>query len=209
MQDPRIRLACALLLSLAAFISIAGAAASFLWWLVFTPRWKNIRHVRAVLATFLLFALIASAMVLTGTDGFSYLVRMTAILLVGTWVYADSRTGDLLATGAWLGGSRAGFEVGMIAEISLAMAQGLSADFSRVRLAAEQKGQAWGIRSILPAGRVIISDALRRADETAEVLAVRGYRCGGTLCPLFFASPRERAALACAAAAFAGAYLLH
>jgi len=209
MQDPRIRFACAFLLSLGAFISLTGAALAFLWWLAFTPRGKGIRHVRAVAVTFLLFALIALVMILTRADGLSYLVRMTAILLIGTWVYADSRTGDFLSTGTWLLGTRAGFELGMIAEISLGMAQGLSADLSRVRLAAAQKGQPWGIKSILPAGRVIISDALRRADETAEVLAVRGYRCGGTLCPQFFASPRGFAALACAAAALTGAYLLH
>jgi phage-related protein len=38
MQDPRIRIAAAAVLSLAAFLSLHGAAAAFLWWLVFTPR---------------------------------------------------------------------------------------------------------------------------------------------------------------------------
>lgn len=73
MQDPRIRLACAFLLSIAAFISIAGAIAAFLWWLVFTSRWKSIRHFRAMLATLLLFVLVAAVMVFTGTNGLSYL----------------------------------------------------------------------------------------------------------------------------------------
>jgi len=208
MRDPRIRLACAFLLSLAAFISIAGAVAAFLWWLAFTPRWKGIRHERAVLVTFLLFALIASVMVLTGSDGISYLVRMSAILLVGAWVYNDSRPGDFLATGTWLCGRRAGFELGMTAEISLGMAQGLFVDFSRVRLAAAQKGQPWGIKSLLPAGRVIICDALRRADETAEVLAVRGYRGGGTLCAQFSPVYLEFVAGIFAAASFIGACFL-
>ena len=124
MQDPRVRFACAFLLSLAAFICLAGAVATFLWWLLFTPRLKSIRHIRAVAATLLLFVLIAAAMALTGTDGFSYLARMSAILLVGTWVYADSRPGDFLATGTWLFGPRMGFELGMIAEMAMGMAQG-------------------------------------------------------------------------------------
>ena len=34
MQDPRIRIASAAVLSLAAFISLHGAAAVFVWWLV-------------------------------------------------------------------------------------------------------------------------------------------------------------------------------
>jgi len=208
MQDPRIRLACAFLLSLAAFISIAGAAAAFLWWLAFTPRWNGIRHVRAVLAMVLLFGLVAAVMVLSGTNGLSYLVRMTVILLVGTWVYTDSRPGDFLATGTWLCGNRAGFELGMIAEISLGMAQGLSDDVSRVRLAAAQKGQPWGVASLLPAGRVIISDALHRADETTEVLAARGYRGGGTLCPQFSPALFEIVAGACAVAVLVSAWVL-
>ena len=153
MQDPRVRFACAFLLSLAAFICLAGAVATFLWWLLFTPRLKSIRHIRAVAATLLLFVLIAAAMALTGTDGFSYLARMSAILLVGTWVYADSRPGDFLATGTWLLGPRIGFEPGMIAEMAMGMAQDLSEDFSRIRLAMMQKGRPWGMSRILPAGQ--------------------------------------------------------
>lgn len=104
---------------------------------------------------------------------------MTAILLVGTWVYADSLPGDFLATGTWLCGTRMGFELGMIAEMAMGVAQGLTDDFSRIRIAMAQKEQPWGIRRILPAGRILIWDALRRADDTAELLAMRGYRGGG------------------------------
>ncbi|MFZ1898667.1 hypothetical protein [Methanoregula sp.] len=208
MQDPRVRFACAFLLSLAAFICLAGAVATFLWWLLFTPRLKSIRHIRAVAATLLLFVLIAAAMALTGTDGFSYLARMSAILLVGTWVYADSRPGDFLATGTWLLGPRIGFEPGMIAEMAMGMAQDLSEDFSRIRLAMMQKGRPWGMSRILPAGRILICDALRRAEETAEILAMRGYRGGGTVCMRFSPSPLEIMAGACAAAALVFAFFL-
>jgi energy-coupling factor transport system permease protein len=208
MQDPRIRFACAFLLSLAAFISIAGAAAVFLWWLAFTPRWKSIRHIRAVAATLLLFVLIAAVITLTGTGGLSYLARMSVILLVGTWVYADSRAGDFLATGTWLLGSRIGFEPGMIAEMAMGMAEGLSDDFSRIRLAMVQKGQPWSVRRILPAGRILVWDALRRAEDTAEILAMRGYRGGGTVCTRFSTSPLEITAGAFALAALVFSYLL-
>ena len=40
MQDPRVRLFCAFLLSIAAFVSIAGASLVFAWWVVFTPGGK-------------------------------------------------------------------------------------------------------------------------------------------------------------------------
>lgn len=201
MQDPRLRLACALLLSLAAFASISGAGAVFLWWLVFTARQKSIRHVRALAAAFLLSLLIAAVMIVSGGNGLSYLIRMTAILLVGAWVYADSRPGDYLATGVWLGGRRTGFELGMIAEMAMGMAEGLFDDFSRIRVASVQKGAVWGPRSLIPAGRVLVCDALRRADETAEILAVRGYRGGGTICTRFAATIPEILATLLAASA--------
>jgi len=208
MQDPRIRFTCGFLLSLAAFISIDGAAAAFLWWLVFTLRWKGIRHIRAVAATFLLFVLIATVITLTGTGGLSYLARMSAILLIGTWVYTDSRPGDFLATGTWLAGPRIGFESGMIAEMAMGMAQDLSEDFSRIRLAMAQKGQPWGIRRILPASRILICDALRRAEESAEILAMRGYRGGGLVCTRFSTSPFEIPAGAFAVSVLVFSYFL-
>jgi len=201
MRDPRLRLACALLLSLAAFASIAGAGAVFLWWLVFTARQKSIRHIRALAAAFLLFVLIAAVMILSGSDGLSYIIRMTAVLLAGAWVYADSRPGDFLAAGAWSGGRRTGFEVGMTAEMALGMAEGLFCDFSRIRMATVQKGVVWGPRSLIPAGRVLVRDALRRAEETAEILAVRGYRGGGTVCTRFAPTFPEIIATLCAVTA--------
>jgi energy-coupling factor transport system permease protein len=208
MQDPRIRLFCAFLLSLAAFINIAGAAAVFVWWLVFTPRWKSIRHFRAVLATVLLFGIVSTVIWLAGSDGGSYFIRMIAILLVGTWVYTDTHSGDFLTTGTWFLGTRIGFELGMIAEMALEMAGGLFEDFHRIQIASSQKGTTWGIKSILPVGRILICDAFRRAEDTAEILAMRGYRIGGTICMYFSTPPVEIVAGTCAAAALVSAYLL-
>jgi len=208
MQDPRIRLLCAFLLSLAAFVSVTGAIAVFIWWLVFTPRWRSIRHRTAILATLVLFVIVAGILTLAGSDGLSYLVRMTAILLVGTWLYAESCTGDFLSVGTWLFGTRIGFEAGMIAGMAMQMANGLFEDFRRIRIATGQKGQAWSSHSIVPVGRVLIHDALRRADDTAEVLATRGYRNGGTICPSFHTTLRDTVAGICAAVALVLAYIL-
>jgi energy-coupling factor transport system permease protein len=207
MQDPRIRLLCAFLLSLAAFASVTGAGAVFIWWLAFTPRWHSIRHRTAILATLVLFVIVAGVMTLAGSDGLSYLVRMTAILLVGTWVYAESCTGDFLSVGTWLFGTRIGFEAGMIAGMAMQMATGLFEDFRRIRIATGQKGQSWSIRSVVPAGRVLIYDALVRADDTAEVLVMRGYRNGGTCCPRFHPSLCDVVAGTCAIVALILAYI--
>jgi hypothetical protein len=185
MQDPRIRLLAACLLSAAAFLSLIGAVAAVAWWLIFTPRLRCIRHRTAVLAAGVLFCVVALVISLSGGDGVSYLIRMTAILLIGTWMYADSVPGDFPALGTWILGPKTGFELGMTAGMALQAADGLGDDFTRVRLASIQKQVPWGIRSAISVGRVMVSDALVRADEMADLLAVRGYRNGGTCCSRF------------------------
>jgi hypothetical protein len=198
MQDPRIRLLAACLLSAAAFISMIGAAAVIAWWLVFTPRLRCVRHRMAVLAAGALFCLVSLAVFLSGGGGLSYLVRMTAILLIGTWLYADSLPGDFPALGTWLLGPKTGFELGMTAGMAIQAADGLGDDFARIRLASAQKQVPWGIRSAISSGRVLICDALTRADEMAELLAMRGYREGGTCCPRFRTPSWDIAAGICA-----------
>ena len=207
MQDARIRLLAACLLSVAAFISVTGAVAAFVWWFAFTPRAGCIRHRMAVLVAFVLFCLVSLVIVLSGGDGLSYLVRMTVILLVGTWLYADSLPGDFPALGTWLLGPKRGFELGMIAGMAMQAAEGLGDDFARIRIASAQKQVPWGIRSVISAGRVLIHDALVRADDMAELLAVRGYRNGGTCCPRFRTPPFDILAGACAGAVFLVAWI--
>ena len=207
MQDARIRLLAACLLSAAAFISVSGAVAAFVWWLAFTPRLRCIRHRMAVFAAFVLFCLVSLVIVLSGGDGLSYLIRMTAILLIGTWLYADSSPGDFPALGTWLLGPKRGFELGMIAGMAMQSAEGLGDDFTRIRIASAQKQVPWGIRSVISAGRVLIHDALVRADDMAELLAVRGYRDGGTCCPRFNTPSFDILAGACAGAVFLVAWI--
>lgn len=185
MQDQRLRLLCGAILSCAAFSSVIGAAAAGIWWLLFTPRLRILRNSRVILATVVLFVAVAAITQLTGGNGLIYLFKMTVLLLIGAWLYAEYRPGDFLAVGTWLLGNRIGFELGMIAEMSLRMAEDLMEDITRIRIAAQLKGQKWGISAIVPTGRVIISDALRRAENMAVQLAIRGYRNGGTLCPKF------------------------
>ena len=198
MQDPRIRLLCACLLSVAAFVSLYAAAAVFAWWLIFTPRFSCIRHRRALLAALIMFGLVAVAIALSGGDGLSYLVRMTAILLVGAWLYTEFLPGDFIDLGTWLLGPKTGFELGLIAGMAMQSADGLFEDFSRIRMAYAQKQVQWGARTALSAGRVLIHDALCRADGMAGLLAVRGYRNGGTCCPHFTTTIGDALAGVCA-----------
>lgn len=185
MQDIRLRAGTAAILSLAAFTGIAGAVAVFIWWLVFSRPLQVLRKMRMVIPAIILIAFFSFFLELTGGGGISYCLRMTVIILIGAWVYTGYRQGELLRLWVWLLGEKTGFDLGMTAEMGMQSLDLMLSDFSRIRQAYELKGARWGIRSLVPAGSILIHGALRRADDTAELMAVRGYTRGGTYCPTF------------------------
>jgi energy-coupling factor transport system permease protein len=191
MQDPRIRIASAAFLSLAAFISLHGAAAVFLWWLVFTPRLQLAKRIRLVFSLILMIAFFSLVLELSGGGGLSYFTRMTVIVLVGMWIFSEQKSGEFLSVGVWLFGNRAGFELGMVAEMGMQSLVSITADLDRIRMAEKIKGMQWKVRSLVPAGLVLVHGALVRAEDTAELLAVRGYLSGGTMCPKFLTRPLD------------------
>ena len=191
MQDPRIRIVATAVLSLAAFISLHGAAAVFLWWLVFTPRLKLAKRIRLVFSLIFMIALFSFVLELFGGGGLSYFTRMTVIVIIGMWIFSEQKSGEFLSIGVWLFGNRAGFELGMVAEMGMQSLVSVSADFDRIRVAEKIKGMQWEVRSLLPAGLVLVHGALVRAEDTAELLAVRGYQYGGTMCPRFITRPMD------------------
>ena len=56
------------------------------------------------------------------------------------------------------------------------------------------KGVRSGLRSIVPVGRVLVHGTLLRAEDTAELLAIRGYVQGGTCVPVFTREKGDRIA---------------
>jgi energy-coupling factor transport system permease protein len=185
MQDIRLRAGTAALLSLAAFTSIWGAAVVFIWWLIFSRPLKVLRKMRRVIPAIILIAFFGFVLELTGGGGISYCLRMTVIILIGAWVYTGYQQGEFLRLWVWLIGKKTGFDLGMIAEIGMQSLELMLSDFSRIRQAQELKGTIWGLRSLVPSGSILVHGALRRADETAELMAVRGYTRGGSYCPEF------------------------
>jgi hypothetical protein len=186
MQDARIRIAAAAGLSLAAFMSLHGAAAVFLWWLVFTPCLQLAKRIRLIFYLILMIAFFSLVVELSGGGGLSYFTKMTVIVLIGMWLFSEQKSGEFLSIGVWLFGDRAGFELGMVAEMGMQSLLSVAADLERIRMAEKIKGMQWEVRSLVPAGLVLVHGALVRAEDTAELLAVRGYQYGGTLCPTFF-----------------------
>jgi hypothetical protein len=191
MQDPRIRIAAASVLSLAAFMSLQGAAAVFLWWLVFTPDLQLAKKIRLVFSLILMITFFSLVLELSGGRGLSYFARMTVIVLIGMWIFSEQKSGDFLAIGVWLFGNRAGFDLGMVAEMGIQSLVSVTADLDRIRVAEKIKGMQWNVSSLVPAGLVLVHGALVRAEDTAELLAIRGYQDGGSLCPTFFTRPLD------------------
>lgn len=208
MQDSRIRLGSAALLSVAAFASIWGALGACAWWLVFSSRQKSIKNPQVVAGMLLLIGLVSALMTVLGENGISYFMRMAVIILIGAWIWSDQKPGEFLAVSVWCLGKKTGFTLGLIAESGLLMADALSKDVFRIRIAQNLKGVPWTIQSIIPTGYVLISDALMRADETATLLAVRGYRHGGSFCPSFVTGPADWLAGICAVCVFVIAFVV-
>ena len=184
MQDIRIRTGAATLLSVVAFFSLTGAVAAFLWWLVFARK-TGIFSRGILLPSVMVIGVFSLILEITSGGGISYFIRMLVIILIGAWLLAEQEPGDLSCMGVWLLGNRIGFELGMIAEMSLQSLESLKTDIGHIRVASRLKGCGWGVHSIIPAGRVLVHRTLNRAEETAEILAVRGYTYGGTRAPVF------------------------
>jgi energy-coupling factor transport system permease protein len=185
MQDVRIRICASALLCFAAFLTLYGAAAALLWWLIFTPRLTIIHRVRPVIGMLIIIGIISVILQVGDRSGFSYFIRMVAILLIGLWLATEYRPGEFLHFGVWVGGNHIGFEFGLMAEMAMQSFGTLLADLNYIRMALTLKGIPVTIKNIIPMGTLLIHKELARAKDNAELLAVRGYRHGGTLKPVF------------------------
>jgi energy-coupling factor transport system permease protein len=185
MQDTRIRLISTILLSIAAFASIWGAAGALAWWLVFTP---SVRYLKKSpgLVMFLVPVLLVAAIteIMTG-NGVSYGIRMGVIILIALWAYEERNPGDFLSLSVWFFGRRWGFDLGLAAEMSVQGIEVIRDDILRARVAHRIKHIRPGIRTIVPAFTMLIHQQMERAASQADILAIRGYRYGGSLCPVF------------------------
>lgn len=191
MQDPRLRLLSVAVLSLAAFASTVGAAAALIWWLLFTPRTKSLPRPGVLLPLVAIVAATALVSAWGGGAGLSYFFRMTVILLLAAWAYAGTEDGEVLTVAVWALGNRVGFEVGLIAEMGIGGLSVIRREVEQVRVAMALKGIRPGLRTIVPLAVTLIVMEIRRADETARLLVVRGYTTGGKICPRFRTDPLD------------------
>jgi energy-coupling factor transport system permease protein len=184
-QDPRLVLLSTIALSLAAFASVWGALLALAWWLVATPRRLPLDRWRALLGAFLFVLVTAILVSLSGGDGPSYLLRLSVVLLIATWAYGTRKGGEFLDMGTWALGDRAGFELGLVAEMALGSLEVLDRDLSLLLLALRLKAGRVRFSALVPALGLLVRRELDRARDLGDLLAVRGYRHGGSLCPRF------------------------
>ena len=156
-----------------------------IWWVVFAKPRDLLKNNRGVFPLLILIAFFSGFMELTGGGGVSYGIRMLAILAIGIWLYSDYRKGEFLDLGTWLLGTGIGFDLGMVAEMGMQSIDTFSSDFVWIRRAQKLKGEAFSVRNLLSTGIILVTRTVRRADDTAEVLSVRGYTKGGSYCPGF------------------------
>jgi len=191
MQDPRIRLLSALVLSVASFLSIWGAILVFLWWLVFSEKRETFRNRIAAAVIFATVALTAIATGLTGGPGLSYFIRLGMIALVALWVYNGWSPGEAVKVSVWLFGCRTGFDLGLVAEMSMQALNQAGEDLERSRIALKFKGGSLRGKAIFSIASQLLSLQIVRIHNQADLLAIRGYRKGGMLCPEFITPPRD------------------
>jgi energy-coupling factor transport system permease protein len=191
MQDPRIRVLAGAGLSVAAFTSIEGAAAALVWWFIFAPLRQIVKKTRTIIPLIIIIAFFSLLLELGGGMGRGYFIRMMVVLLIGMWIYTEQQPGDFLGLSVWLFGRRTGFDLGLLAEMGMEALAFLQADIERIRMAERLKGMQWGLHTLVPAGLVLLHGALIRAQDTTELLAVRGFRGGGSCCPVFTPSYKD------------------
>ncbi|MCG7855122.1 MAG: hypothetical protein MIO88_04635 [Methanoregulaceae archaeon] len=192
MQDARIRLIALVSLSIATFLSVPGALLTLVW-LVLSPRTLKEAMKSAAFWVIILFvAIIATATQVTGNDGISYLIRTGVIILLAFSVYREWHPGEYLDLSVWLFGKKAGFDIGLAVEMSIQGLHEASREFARIRSALLLKELKPGISMIPAVGFLLIHTRLMRAREQADLLATRGYRAGGSCCPVFRTSHRDK-----------------
>jgi len=191
MQDPRIRLLITATLSGAAWSSLTGAMLALLWWALFCRARTSIRSFPSLILILIVPAVMGLAAIWSGENGISYFIRITAVLIIASWMYAERYPGELLDVGVWLLGTKTGFDLGLIGELSMSALEVLSRETERVSVAIRQKGSRitpWIIPAVFSG---IVIRQLQLAQERATLLTLRGYTKGGMHCPSFTSPPED------------------
>jgi energy-coupling factor transporter transmembrane protein EcfT len=197
-QDARLRLFSVLLLSVASFLSVAGATLTLAWLLLYPAYLKAALRSKAYYLLLPFTGIVALFIQVSGGDGVSYFIRMGVLLLLGFTIFRGWAPGEFLDLSVWLCGTKTGFDLGLAIEMTLQGIDEAARDWSRILTAMKLKGMHPGIRNITSIGFLLIHLRLLRARDQAVLLTTRGYQEGGSCCPEFHTSNRDIIASFCA-----------
>jgi len=191
MKDARLRFLSVVVLSIASFMNVVAAMLTVGWWFIhekqkgvvlrFIPFWIYLGIIG-------FFGLLIQV---EGGEGLSYVLRLGAIALLAAWTYREFRSGEFLDVAVWVFGKKVGFELGLVAEMSIQSLRVLEEDIGRIRMALIIKGGKGWVRTLPTTLSLLLMTTLRRSDAQATLLALRGYQKGGELCPEFSRQPRD------------------
>ena len=197
MQDARLRLFSVIILSIAAFVSVAGALLTVLWLMLYPDYLAAALRSRALYLLLSLIGLVALVMTWSGGDGISYMVRTGVLILLGFTIVRGWSPGEFLDLSVWIFGRKTGFDTGLAIEMTMQGFDEASREWSRIRTVLQLKGVKPGIRSIPPLGVLLIHTRLLRARDQSDLLITRGYHAGGTCCPVFRRTKKDIIASFC------------
>jgi hypothetical protein len=190
-QDPRIRLFVTIFLSCAAWFSVSGAVLALLWWAICGRARTSFQSLRSFIPILIVPAVMGIAAVFSGENGLSYFIRITTVLIIASWMYAERYPGELLDVGVYFGGTKTGFDLGLIGELTMSSLEVLAMESKRVSVAIQQKETRLSPGIIPAVFSGILIRQLQLAQERAILLTLRGYKRGGMHCPSFTPSPGD------------------
>jgi len=198
MQDTRLKVISTVALSIGAYLSVVGALFAIAWWFANGRLAKFMTYPRLTGLYTVIIIIVAILIQFSGGSGIFYAIKLTAIVLIAIWAYDEYRSGEMLNFFVWGLGRDLGFDIGLIAEMSMQTLTTIREDIDHIRYAITLKGMRWGWRSIGLAMPILLHALLQRSEEQAKILAVRGYRHGGNLCPIFIFTSYDILATICA-----------
>jgi energy-coupling factor transporter transmembrane protein EcfT len=191
MQDPRLRLFSVTILSAATFLSIQGALLSLLWLFLYPAYLKEAVRSSGFWFLMLITATVSGITILSGGEGISYFVRISVIFLMAFTIYRGWKPGEYLDLSVWLFGTRWGFELGLVIEMTMQGLKDGSRDWSRMLAAQQLKATRPGFRNLPVLGFLLVQIRLMRAQDQADLLLLRGYDHGGSCCPEFHTDTKD------------------
>lgn len=192
MQDPRLRLLAVVAISITAFSGIAGAFIAALWYLACTSGPGMLRRSPWPLVAYIPLFLVTAAIWITGGEWLSYLVRLGVVILIAIYAYQDQKPGEFIQVCTWAFGPGVGFDLGLAGEMGVSSIRFLGGEVQRVRQAYRLKGSPMGARALSSLATGLVFGLLRRAEDQADLLLVRGYERGGVSCEELSSPGRDR-----------------